>query len=224
METVSRYCTAESNLNDFQRDPRNLQRFAESEIAFALTHALTQLRLARGISLEDMAARVGRTPTYIARLEEGAYARCTVPALRTFARALGYDLDTNMSALFSEIPEALFAHDVGVEMVLDGILRAPSHEIAQPADAVPSAERLDELVQAYESNEVIGAVVSDAVKGGVVVDFGGIRGFVPASQLGGHAVENHADLVGQFLHFKVLDLDRERKSAVLSERESAPAT
>jgi len=169
METVSRYCTAESNLNDFQRDPRNLQRFAESEIAFALTHALTQLRLARGISLEDMAARVGRTPTYIARLEEGAYARCTVPALRTFARALGYDLDTNMSALFSEIPEALFAHDVGVEMVLDGILRAPSHEIAQPADAVPSAERLDELVQAYESNEVIGAVVSDAVKGGVVV-------------------------------------------------------
>ncbi len=220
METISRYKTAEDELNEFKREPQNLRRFAESEIALALTHSLKQLRVAHDISIEEFAGRVGRTAAYVTRLEEGGYGRCSLPALRTFARALGYDLDATLSALFTEIPEAQFAHDVGVEPGLDAIFMSPTHARNEPAET-PSPQWWDELIHAYESNDVIEAVVSESSKGGLVVNLGGVRGFVPASNLVGHDVESHEDLVGHLLRFEVLDLDRERKSAVLSERDAS---
>jgi small subunit ribosomal protein S1 len=63
-------------------------------------------------------------------------------------------------------------------------------------------------------------------KGGLVVSFGHIRGFVPASQVTGisrdmageERLSRLAQYVGQQLAFKVVDVDRRQRRLVLSER------
>jgi small subunit ribosomal protein S1 len=63
-------------------------------------------------------------------------------------------------------------------------------------------------------------------KGGLVVPFGHIRGFVPASQVSGvtrdlsgeDKLAHLAQFVGQQLAFKVVDVDRRQRRLILSER------
>ncbi len=74
--------------------------------------------------------------------------------------------------------------------------------------------------KAYENNEYIKAMVLDRVKGGLVVDLG-IRGFVPGSHVGNGKLKNLDKFVGQSMTFKVIEVDRERRKVVLSNREAA---
>lgn len=68
--------------------------------------------------------------------------------------------------------------------------------------------------------------VSGYNKGGLVVPFGHIRGFVPASQITGFPrdldgedkLARLAEFVGQELAFKVVEVDRRKRRLVLSER------
>ena len=82
------------------------------------------------------------------------------------------------------------------------------------ADFEKAWERLE---KAYEDGEVLKAMVTDRVKGGLVVDLG-IRGFVPASHLGSGKLKNLEKFVGQSMPFKVIEVDRERRKVVLSNR------
>ncbi len=70
---------------------------------------------------------------------------------------------------------------------------------------------------AFSTKETIKAMVTERVKGGLVVDLG-VRGFVPASHLSGGKMKNLDKFVGQSLQFKVIELDRERRKVVLSNR------
>lgn len=96
--------SAQSVIEELTRDPRDAQLFAESQIAVAVTRTFTALRKAAGLSQKELAARTGRKQPYIARLEAGAYDRCSLPMLRTFARALGYDLD--IAAMIRPLPNS----------------------------------------------------------------------------------------------------------------------
>jgi 4-hydroxy-3-methylbut-2-enyl diphosphate reductase len=62
-------------------------------------------------------------------------------------------------------------------------------------------------------------MVTDRVKGGLVVDLG-IRGFVPASHVGSGKIKNLDRYVGQSIPLKVIEVDRERRKVVLSNREA----
>jgi small subunit ribosomal protein S1 len=82
-----------------------------------------------------------------------------------------------------------------------------------------TAQKLYESGQTYEG-EVVGQN-----KGGLIVHFGQIRGFVPGSQLasdqlgGGTSKEgqwNH--LIGQRLSLKIIEIDRRRNRLIFSER------
>lgn len=75
----------------------------------------------------------------------------------------------------------------------------------------------DRVEKAYAEGGVLKAMVTDRVKGGLVVDLG-IRGFVPASHVGGGKVKNLDKYVGQSMAFKVIEVDRERRKVVLSNR------
>ncbi|PKO23559.1 MAG: 30S ribosomal protein S1 [Chloroflexi bacterium HGW-Chloroflexi-1] len=83
----------------------------------------------------------------------------------------------------------------------------------------------DELLQ---SQDVFEGVVTDYNRGGVIVRMGGVRGFVPASQLSSRwqvqqdasvdLEERWARLIGQTMQLKVIELDRQRNRLILSER------
>jgi ribosomal protein S1 len=61
-------------------------------------------------------------------------------------------------------------------------------------------------------------MVQDRVKGGLVVDLG-IRGFVPASHVGTGSLKNNLDrYVGQSIPLKVIEVDKERRKVVLSNK------
>ena len=78
----------------------------------------------------------------------------------------------------------------------------------------------DKVEKAHRDKEVLKAMVSDRVKGGLVVDLG-IRGFVPASHVGSGKLKNLDKFIGQSMPFKVIEVDRERRKVVLSNRLAA---
>lgn len=80
-------------------------------------------------------------------------------------------------------------------------------------------EAWDRIEDAFQSGEMITAQVVDRVKGGLVVDVG-VRGFVPATHVGSGKLRNIEKFVGQPLQLKVIEIDRERKKVVLSNRDA----
>jgi len=80
-------------------------------------------------------------------------------------------------------------------------------------------EAWDRIEDAYKTQEMITAQVVDRVKGGLVVDVG-VRGFVPATHVGSGKLRNIEKYVGQPLQLKVIEIDRERKKVVLSNRQA----
>ena len=73
------------------------------------------------------------------------------------------------------------------------------------------------IMQAHKDDDIIFALVTDRVKGGLVVDVG-IRGFVPASHVGSGKVRNLERYIGQTIPLKAIEVDRERKRVVLSNK------
>lgn len=75
----------------------------------------------------------------------------------------------------------------------------------------------DELSRKMESGEIIEAPVKEVVKGGLVVDVG-LRGFVPASMVERHFVEDFSSYVGNSLTLKVVEMDKEKNKVILSHK------
>ena len=73
------------------------------------------------------------------------------------------------------------------------------------------------LESRFKNNEVFDAEVNEVVKGGLVVDLG-VRGFVPASLVEDHYVEDFSDYQGRTLSFKIVELDRQKNRLILSHR------
>lgn len=73
------------------------------------------------------------------------------------------------------------------------------------------------ILDSFEEGKVFEAQVIDRVKGGLVVDIG-VRGFVPATHVGSGKLRNIEKYVGQTLNVKIIEVDKERKKVVLSNR------
>ena len=72
----------------------------------------------------------------------------------------------------------------------------------------------------FETGEVFEVIVADVVKGGLVADVG-VRGFIPASMVERHFVEDFSDYKGRTLRVKVKEIDRENNKVILSAKRSA---
>lgn len=84
--------------------------------------------------------------------------------------------------------------------------------------AVDAEKAWDDLQEKFDNGEVFEAEVADVVKGGLVVDVG-VRGFIPASMVERHYVEDFSDYKGRKLRLKVKELDRETNKVILSQRD-----
>jgi len=81
-------------------------------------------------------------------------------------------------------------------------------------DALKAWEQVEEK---YKSGEIFEVVVKDIVKGGLVVDIG-VRGFIPASLVERHYVEDFSDYIGRSIDVKVVELDQEKNRIILSHK------
>lgn len=126
------------------------------------------------------------------------------------------------------------------ELSADGEVDVSSFRVGDPIDAVCtkfsevegtvmlSKKRLDEaknigkVASAYESGEILHGTVKDTVKGGVIVNVGGVRVFVPAGQCGADA-NNLESLRGQKVPVKIIDYNAARKRVVGSIRTAKKA-
>lgn len=83
--------------------------------------------------------------------------------------------------------------------------------------AIDAEKAWKELRQKFESGEVLSATVAEIVKGGLVVDVG-VRGFIPASHVELHFVEDFSDYKGRELTLKVIEMDPEKNKLILSHK------
>ncbi|MFD2168720.1 30S ribosomal protein S1 [Tumebacillus lipolyticus] len=82
------------------------------------------------------------------------------------------------------------------------------------ADAISA---WDELERKFNGGEVFEVKVLDVVKGGLVVNVG-VRGFIPASLVERHFVEDFSDYKGRTLRVKIVEFDREENKVILSQK------
>ena len=75
-----------------------------------------------------------------------------------------------------------------------------------------------ELMAKYEAGEYVEGVGKEAVKGGLIADVGGVRAFVPASQLAPRYVDKIGDFVGKDMKLKIIEVDEKKKRIVASRR------
>ena len=83
------------------------------------------------------------------------------------------------------------------------------------ADAVKSWDRVEKV---FEKDEVIDGVVINKIKGGMSVNLGGIKAFLPASQIDLKPIKSLDKLINQKYSFKILKLNKAKGNIVLSRR------
>ncbi|HJQ41237.1 MAG TPA: 30S ribosomal protein S1 [Thermoanaerobaculia bacterium] len=76
----------------------------------------------------------------------------------------------------------------------------------------------DDIEAAYKADQPIGGRVVDRVKGGLQVDVGGIKAFLPGSLIDTKPVKNLDALRGHEMKFKIVSFDKKRANVVLSRR------
>ena len=77
-----------------------------------------------------------------------------------------------------------------------------------------------ELMAKYEAGEYVQGVGKEAVKGGLIADVGGVRAFVPASQLAPRYVDKIGDFVGKDMKLKIIEVDDKKKRIVASRKQA----
>ena len=76
----------------------------------------------------------------------------------------------------------------------------------------------DDIEAAYKADEAISGRVIDRVKGGLQVDVGGVKAFLPGSLIDTKPVKNLDALRGHEMRFKIVSFDKKRSNVVLSRR------
>ncbi|HEX7707046.1 MAG TPA: 30S ribosomal protein S1 [Thermoanaerobaculia bacterium] len=76
----------------------------------------------------------------------------------------------------------------------------------------------DVIEAAFKADEAINGRVIDRVKGGLQVDVGGVKAFLPGSLIDSKPVKNLDALRGHEYQFKIVSFDKKRSNIVLSRR------
>ncbi len=105
---------------------------------------------------------------------------------------------------------------VGDQLELQ-VLKIEEEALILSKRKVDAEKSWDQLAVKYENSEILEAEIKDVVKGGLVVDLG-VRGFVPASLVEPHFVEDFSDYKGRTLTFKIVEIDKEKNRLILSHR------
>ncbi|WP_308639121.1 30S ribosomal protein S1 [Paenibacillus silvisoli] len=118
-----------------------------------------------------------------------------------------------------QLDSAQDAVQVGQEVQLKVVsINDAKESLVLSKKSVDSERAWDVLQSRFDSGEVFEVTVADVVKGGLVADVG-VRGFIPASMVERHFVEDFSDYKGRTLRVKVKEIDRENNKVILSAKE-----
>lgn len=121
---------------------------------------------------------------------------------------------SELSTLHIEHPKDVVAE--GEEITLK-ITKLDDDDIVLSKRAVDADKAWEELEEKFKNEEIFETEVKEVVKGGLVTDVG-LRGFIPASLVEMHYVEDFSDYVNKSLPVKIIDLNREQNRIILSHR------
>ncbi|MBI1864331.1 MAG: S1 RNA-binding domain-containing protein, partial [Nitrospirae bacterium] len=76
----------------------------------------------------------------------------------------------------------------------------------------------ESIARASEQGEVVEGRVVSRIKGGLTVDLGGVKAFLPGSQIDLRPVRNFDQLIGQTFQMRILKMNARRGNIVLSRR------
>ncbi|ADU30113.1 30S ribosomal protein S1 [Evansella cellulosilytica] len=132
---------------------------------------------------------------------------------------VGYKMDgiipiSELSSLHVEQVSDVLSEGDEVELQ---IIKSTDDELILSKKEVIAEKAWNELEHKLSTSEIFEAVVADVVKGGLVVDVG-VRGFIPASLVERHFVEDFSDYKGKTLRLKVVEMDKEKNKLILSQR------
>lgn len=117
------------------------------------------------------------------------------------------------------LDRAADAVEVGQEVELKVIsIDDEKERLVLSKRAIDSELAWETLQQRLDNNETFEAIVADVVKGGLVVDLG-VRGFIPASMVERHFVEDFSGYKGRTVRVKIKELDREANKLILSQKD-----
>jgi small subunit ribosomal protein S1 len=136
-------------------------------------------------------------------------------------------------------PAPVFDRPEAAENLAAQVPQPPAEPVAETSAAVPPAkgaprtvgfdpsveerkqraeQQWKNVVASRESGETLYGTVTTAVKGGLLVDVGGVRGFLPASQTRPEAGTTLESLVKTKVPLRVIDIDEKRRRIVVSQR------
>lgn len=114
------------------------------------------------------------------------------------------------------VEKASDAVSEGQELLLE-VTKVEEESLILSKRKVEAKKAWDDLEELFESEQIIEAEIKDVVKGGLVVNLG-VRGFVPASLVEDHFVEDFSDYKGKNLRLKIIEMDKENNRLILSHR------
>lgn len=79
-------------------------------------------------------------------------------------------------------------------------------------------KRWTNLSELKEKGEAVEVTMKEPVRGGVLVDYGGIRGYIPQSQLDSATVKQLDKMVNRRIQAKIVEVDKETNRLVFSQR------
>ncbi|MGM9927713.1 MAG: 30S ribosomal protein S1 [Bacillus sp. (in: firmicutes)] len=114
------------------------------------------------------------------------------------------------------IEKASDAVSEGEELELE-VTKVEEEHLILSKRKVEAKKAWETLEQKFQAGEIIEAEIKDVVKGGLVVDLG-VRGFVPASLVEDHFVDDFTDYKGKTLRLKIVEMEKENNRLILSHR------
>ncbi|OGG35909.1 hypothetical protein A2363_01535 [Candidatus Gottesmanbacteria bacterium RIFOXYB1_FULL_47_11] len=79
-------------------------------------------------------------------------------------------------------------------------------------------KRWKTLSDKKESGEMVEVILKEPVRGGILVDYGGLRGYIPQSQLDQSLVKQMDKITNRRIQTKIVEVDRETNRLVFSQR------
>lgn len=114
------------------------------------------------------------------------------------------------------IEKASDVAEVGDTLELQ-VIKVEEEALVLSKRKIDAEKAWDDLEKKFQTEEIFDAEVKDVVKGGLVVDLG-VRGFVPASLVEDHYVEDFSDYKGKTIAFKIVELEKDKNRLILSHR------
>ncbi|MFO0676381.1 MAG: 30S ribosomal protein S1 [Polyangiaceae bacterium] len=122
----------------------------------------------------------------------------------------------------SEFHDAQGQHTVKVGDVIDVFIESRENDEGLVTLSKEKADKMkvwDEISSACDRDELIEGTISQRVKGGLSVTIrGGVKAFLPGSQVDLRPIRNLDKLIGQTYQFKVIKFNKKRGNIVLSRR------